>query len=95
LHVITRRKLLEFVAAHTDAEAALDTWYRVSRRATWQNLADVKETYPHADYVAPYTVFNIRGNNYRLIVEIFYDDQTLLVRHVLTHEEYDEGRWKK
>lgn len=95
MHVITRRRLLEFVADHPDAEAALDTWYRVARRAAWQNLAEVKATYPHADTVAPYTVFNIRGNNYRLIAEIFYDDQTLLVRHVLTHEEYDEGGWKK
>ncbi len=95
MHVITRRRLLKFVAGHPDAEAALDTWYRVARRATWQNLAEVKATYSHADYIVPYTVFNIRGNNYRLIAEIFYDDQTLLVRHVLTHEEYDEGGWKK
>jgi len=95
LHVITRRKLLEFTARYPDAEAALDTWYRTARRAAWRNLAEIRETYPHADYVAPHTVFNIRGNNYRLIAEIFYDDQTLLVRHVLTHTQYDEGEWKK
>lgn len=94
MHVITRRKLLEFVSDHQDAEAALDTWYRTASRATWKTFDELRRTYPQADYVAPYTVFNVRGNHYRLIAEIYYDDQTLLVRHVLTHVEYDEGAWK-
>ena len=42
-----------------------------------------------------YTVFNVKGNNFRLITESFYEDQTILVRHVLTHAEYDKGNWKK
>ena len=42
-----------------------------------------------------YTVFNIGGNDFRLIAEIFYDDQTVLIRHVLTHAEYDKEDWKK
>ena len=59
--------------------------------------------YPHADGVPvgkgdqkrAYTVFNIGGNDFRLITEIFYDDQTVLIRHVLTHAEYDKEDWKK
>jgi mRNA interferase HigB len=42
-----------------------------------------------------YTVFNISGNSYRLVTEVFYEDQTILVRHILTHAEYDRGAWKK
>jgi mRNA interferase HigB len=42
-----------------------------------------------------YTVFNILGKSYRLLTEIYYEDQTILVRHVLTHAAYDKGDWKK
>lgn len=62
-------------------------------------MEEVRRTYSHADGVPVgkrvYTVFNIAGNNFRLIAEIFYDDQVLLIRHVLTHAEYDKGDWKK
>ncbi len=53
----------------------------------------------HADGVRVggkvYTVFNVSGNSFRLVTEIFYKDQTILIRHVLTHAEYDKGEWKK
>lgn len=49
----------------------------------------------HADSVDPYTVFNIKGNSYRLIVKIEYRWQIIFVKHLLTHEEYDKGGWKK
>lgn len=60
---------------------------------------EVRQTYSRADGVPVgekvYTVFNILGNSFRLITEIYYDDQVILVRHVLTHAEYDKGNWKK
>jgi len=49
---------------------------------------------PSADGVGKYTVFNIKGNAYRLIVEINYRSRRLFLRHVLTHAEYDKGAWK-
>ena len=62
-------------------------------------MADVRRVYSHADGVKVgalvYTVFNSWGNNYRLITEIFYKDRTILVRHVMTHAEYDKEDWKK
>ena len=58
----------------------------------WRNIAD-------ADGVRVgsrvYTVFNTSGNSFRLLTEIFYEDQTILIRHVRTHAEYDKGAWKK
>jgi mRNA interferase HigB len=48
-----------------------------------------------SDFVEPYTVFNIRGGNYRLIVKIEYRWQMIFVKHVLTHAEYTKGGWKK
>jgi len=51
--------------------------------------------YPHADFVAPYTVFNIKGNNYRLIVKIEYRWQIIFVKYLLRHADYNRGKWKK
>jgi len=60
----------------------------------WQNLLDVQAVYPSAEKVGRLTVFNIKGNNYRLIVRIEYEKQEVYIRHVLTHEEYSKDFWK-
>ena len=76
----------------------LDSWFRTAKSAKWKTLEEVRRTYSHADGVPVgervYTVFNISGNNFRLITEIHYDSQVILIRHVLTHAEYDKGNWK-
>lgn len=69
-------------------------------RAVWSNLRDLRMTYPHADGVRndtgeTLTVFNIGGNKYRLIARIRYDHLLVNVRHVLTHDDCDMGRWKE
>lgn len=70
-------------------------WYKVTNNAEWKHLPDVKLTYPDADYVKPYTVFNIRGGRYRLVVKIEYRWQLIFVKALMTHAEYDKGDWKK
>lgn len=95
MHVISYKAIREFVAIHADAEEALRAWYKAAARARWSNLSEVRKEFPHADPVGRFTVFNVKGNRYRLIAEINYRGQVLFVRHVLTHEEYDRGRWKQ
>jgi mRNA interferase HigB len=95
VHVISRKKLKEAVGRHADLESPLDTWFRIAKKAGWRNNADVRKAYPSADPVGKYTVFNIKGNTYRLIAEINYRTGRIFVRHVLTHREYDEGGWNK
>lgn len=94
MHVISRKRLKEFWGSYLDAQTALAEWFRVTSKATWHSLAEVRRVYPHADPVGDCTVFNIRGNRYRLVTKIYYEHQTVLVRKVLTHAEYDEGKWK-
>ncbi len=67
----------------------------MAKNATRENLVEVRRVYGHADFVDPYTVFNIKGNTYRLIVKIEYRYQKIFVKHLLTHEDYDQGEWKK
>ncbi len=94
MRVISRRRIREFVETHERARKALDAWYRTALQADWANLADVRTVYPHADQVDRCTVFNIHGNSYRLVAAINYEYQTIYIRHILTHKEYDKGSWK-
>ena len=95
MHVISRKRLKEAAERHPDVESALDAWFRIAKKALWQNLADVRRTFVTADAVEKWTVFNIRGNQYRLITEINYRFQRVYIRHVVTHAEYDREKWKQ
>jgi mRNA interferase HigB len=93
--IIGKDKLENFWKEHKDAENALKTWIQIVEAATWQNFVELKKTYPKADLVGDCTVFNIRGNNYRLIAIVNYAAQIVSVLYVLTHKEYDKDKWKK
>ena len=95
MRVISRKALREFADAHPEAETPLDDWYRTTKRLRWASLVHVRETYPHADMVGEFTIFNIGGNKYRLAACINYRTGKVFVRHVMTHEEYSKGKWKK
>ncbi len=92
--MISRKRLREFSGAHPDSEKALDTWYRVAKGARWTKLLDVQKVYPAAEAAGRLTIFNIRGNRYRLITVTHYPSQTIFVRTALTHAEYDKDKWK-
>lgn len=94
MHVISKVKLREFWVQHADSEDALNDWYKFASKAEWSNLLDVQQRYPKAEAVGNFTVFDIKGNNYRLIVDIRYSNQTIFIRYILTHAEYDRERWK-
>jgi len=94
LRIISKRKLREFWEEHTDAEDPLLDWYNVTRKSSWQNLAGVRRSFRRADPVGDCTVFNIKGNDYRLITVIRYKVQRVYTLHVLTHKEYDKEKWK-
>ena len=79
---------------HGDLSAPLDAWYRIAKKAEWRSLEDVRRVLPSADGVGEYTVFNIKGNSFRLIAARNYKTGRLFIRHVLTHAEYDKGGWK-
>lgn len=84
---------------HRDAAGWLRTWLTTAEHATWHNIQDVRRQYPAADGVtlksgSVVTVFNVRGNTYRLLTLIRYLAQTVTVVDVLTHPEYDKDRWK-
>jgi len=95
MRVISPKALREFASRHADAGTALDTWYRVAKAAAWKNILELRTTWPSAEAVGELTVFNIKGNAYRLIARVLYRAQIIYVCAVLTHAEYDKENWKK
>jgi mRNA interferase HigB len=77
---------------HPPAAAPLQGWRRVIERGGFQNFAELKRTFNSVDKVHDYFVFNIAGNNYRVVAAIHFNTQILYVRSVMTHAEYD--RWR-
>jgi mRNA interferase HigB len=99
MRVITRKRLREFAQRYPDAAESLRKWEHVFREAEWESLQEVRRVYPHADAVTvtsgnTVTVFNVRGNKYRLITAIHYNWQRVYILRLLTHAEYSKGFWK-
>ncbi|MBW4563218.1 MAG: type II toxin-antitoxin system HigB family toxin [Mojavia pulchra JT2-VF2] len=94
MHIITRSRLSEFWEKHPNAQTSLRQWYKLTSLAKWQNFVDLRQIFPSADQVGNLTIFNIGGNNYRLITLVDYKYQKVFIRHVLTHAEYDTEDWK-
>jgi mRNA interferase HigB len=99
MRIISRKRLREFAGQHPDAAEPLEKWRYLLKEAKWENLQDVRRVYPHADAVTvasgnTVTVFNIRGNKYRLIAAIHYNRQRVYVLRLLRHAEYSMDLWK-
>ena len=95
MRIIAKPILREFWLQNPSAETPLLSWYKEAKTAEWKNLADVKETFPHADLVGECIVFNVGGNKYRLITKINFRAKIIYIRFILTHKEYDQEKWKQ
>lgn len=89
--VLIKKTLSTFAEKHPLAAAPLNNWYNIAKAANWNKLTDIKEVFNNVDYVGnDRYVFNIKGNDYRLVVMIFFDKRTLYIRFIGTHGEYDK-----
>ena len=87
--------IAKFTKKHARSRSSLNTWYEVTLKAIWKNYDDVKKTFGSADIYGDCVIFDIGGNNYRLIANVNYESEQVYVSAVLTHAEYDKGKWKK
>jgi mRNA interferase HigB len=94
MHLISISKLREDAAQYPNIEKRIQKWYKVTQQAVWQSLEDVRQSFKDAEAVGNFTVFNIKGNDYRLIAGIDYERQLIYYKYFLTHAEYDKDRWK-
>jgi mRNA interferase HigB len=87
--------LQKFGKKHARSRPSLETWYQIALEARWRNFDDVRKTFRSADIYGDCVIFDIAGNNYRLIALIRYDLEQVNIETVLTHAEYDRDKWKK
>ena len=80
---------------HRDLTAPVATWLMIAREARWKNLHEVRLTWRNTDCVKGKTTFNIKGNRYRLVAAVNYASQTIVIRMLVTHAEYDMGEWNR
>jgi mRNA interferase HigB len=94
MHLFKIRNLRQDAARYPDVEKQIKDWYDIVKVAEWQSLIDVQGIYREAEAVGNFTVFNIKGNKYRLIVSIDHEAQLIYYKYFLTHAEYDKENWK-
>lgn len=90
MRIIAISLLRAFWTKHPQAEMPLRAWYAEASRADWKNPADIKAAYRNASFLpGNRVVFNIKGNDYRLVVAVHYNRGMMFIRFVGTHAEYD------
>lgn len=91
MRIVARKTIIAFYTKHGDAETALEEWYTKTSDAQWNNFADMKKTFNSADNVGNKRfVFNIKGNDYRLICIVLFRIKMVYIRFLDTHKEYDK-----
>jgi mRNA interferase HigB len=91
MRIISRTRIREYGRERPDAKTALDDWSSKTEKADWNNFADLKKTFGHADAVGNSNfVFNIKGNQFRLIARILFDAKLVYIRFIGTHAAYSE-----
>jgi mRNA interferase HigB len=99
MRIIKPTRLREYWTRHPQAKPSLEQWLMRTRAAHWASIVDLRQTFPSADPVRvasgrTVVVFNIAGNQYRLITAIHYNMRKVFVLRLLTHAQYDKETWK-
>ena len=89
MHIISLKMLRDFWRKHPEAEQPLRNWHSVAEHSRILDFGELRQRFGSADYVPPYTVFDVGGNNYRVVVVVRYRAGKIFVRWVKTHREYD------
>ena len=94
MRLIAIKTLREAAAKYPDVATQIEDFYQVLKKANWRNLEEVKQSFSSAEAVGNFTIFNIKGSHYRLILDINYQKQLVFFKYFLIHADYDKGRWK-
>lgn len=92
MHIISKPILRRFWTRHPKSQAPLEQWHTALSHTHATSFAALKQTFNSADWVNGYVIFDIGGNKWRVICTVVFRSQTVYIKHVLTHKEYDQ--WK-
>ena len=89
--VFSKRTIREFYEKHHDSKDYLETWFQTIKSSKWKKSSDIKSFYATVSILKnSRVVFNIKGNDYRLVAKINYEREWLFIRFIGTHSEYDK-----
>lgn len=89
MKILGKDLIEEFQLKHPQSRSPLDEWVGVIEAGAWQHLIELKESFRSVDYVKGYLIFNIKGNDFRLVAVAVFRNQKVSVVHIFTHAEYD------
>lgn len=91
MRVIAHRTLVAFYEKHADSKSAIEEWYKKTSKASWEMFSDIKNDFKSVDSVGNQRfVFNIKGNDYRLVVLVQFKIKIVYIRFIGTHKDYDK-----
>ena len=93
MHIISLKALREFWRRHPAAEGSMRNWHRILEATEFDDFNDLRQTFGSADYARPYTIFDVGGNNWRIVTAIHFEVSRVYIRWVMTHDEYTT--WSK
>lgn len=93
MRIVTYKRIKEFSEKHANSKTALQVWYHFVSEREWQNLNEMKRDFNTVDYVGNHRfVFNIKGNDYRLVAIISFNAKKVYICFIGTHSEYDKTK---
>ncbi|MFI3318900.1 MAG: type II toxin-antitoxin system HigB family toxin [Rikenellaceae bacterium] len=91
MRIIAHRTLVLFYTKHSSAKSALEEWYTKVSKANWETFADIKKDFNSVDSIGDQRyIFNIKGNDYRLVAVVKFKIKMVYIRYVGTHKDYDK-----
>lgn len=91
MRIVAFKTIRDFYHLHPTSKTALENWYKTSKSAQWKGLNDIKKDMNSVDYVGNKRyVFNIKGNDFRMVVKILFTPQIIYIKFIGTHKEYDK-----
>ena len=94
MRIISRKRIREASASHSEWKASLEAWHRIAKAAEWDRFVDVRRTFNSADSCGDCVIFDIGNNKCRLIAYVNYRGKRLYILHILSHKDYDKDGWK-
>lgn len=99
MRLIARSTLIAYWGKHRQEKTSLENWYKVVKNAVWTRPDDIKKTFNSVDSYRQnnrlYHIFDVGGNNTRVIANIHFNTKIVYIRYMLTHDEYSKNKWKE
>lgn len=91
MRIVSHKAIKEFTKKHSTSIVALKDWYIKTKMSEWNNLNDIKEAFNSVDYIAnDRYIFNIKGNDYRLVAIVIFASKKVYIRFIGTHAQYEK-----